>query len=157
MLHFPRAGFVAIRSGSERADRADIDTGSTLVAFEMIAAIGNDFRGNTAIAHAESTHAKPFAADPHAPVAENAARGVIKNDGRPLLLIDMNFLFTETALPRPVAKNHVLQFAFTALIANRTIERMVGQQKFESALARLPDLSRIRMHDHAGGDRECTG
>src|SRR5690242_17956800 len=107
----------------------------------MIAAIGNDFRGNATIANAESAHTKPFAADPHAAVAEDAARCVIKDDRRPLLLVDMNFLFTETALPRPVAKNHVLQLAFAALVANRTIERMVGQQEFESTFARLPDLS----------------
>ena len=52
----------------------------------------------------------------------------------------MYFLFAETALARPIAEDHVLQFAFPALVTDRTIERVIRQQKFESSFACLTDL-----------------
>ena len=38
----------------------------------------------------------------------------------------MDFFFNETAGIGAIAENHVLQFAFAAFIANRTIQRVVG-------------------------------
>ena len=96
MLHLPGTGFVAVGTGGKRADRTDVDTGAALVAFQMIAAVGNDFSGRAAIADTEGIDAQTFAADAHAAIAENAAWRIVKNDRRPLLFVDVAFWFRGT-------------------------------------------------------------
>ena len=69
----------------------------------------------------------------------------------------MELGFGEAAFARAVAEHHVLQFALAALVAHRAIERMIGQQEFERAFARLRDLRRIGVHHHAFGHRQRAG
>src|SRR4051794_592196 len=57
MLHFPGAGLIAIGSRSQGPDRADIDTSTAFIAFQVIAAIGDNLGGHAAISHAEGTDA----------------------------------------------------------------------------------------------------
>jgi len=63
----------------------------------------------------------------------------------------MDFFFDEAAGIGPITEDHVLQFAFAALVAHGAVERMVGQQEFEHELARISHLFRIRSHHHAFG------
>ncbi len=56
----------------------------------------------------------------------------------------VQLLFGEAAFARAVAEDHVLQFALAALVADRAIERMIGEQEFEHVLARLVHLRRSR-------------
>ena len=69
----------------------------------------------------------------------------------------MKFFFHKAAAIRAVAKNHVLQFAFASLIANRAIERVIGEQKFQHGLARFVHLRRIGAHDHGIHSYQCAG
>src|SRR5580658_4634211 len=94
VLHFPRARFVAIGAGGERADRTDVDTHAALFAVEMVVLIGRaDIRSNdrtdAAVLHAERPNIHAFTADAHAAIAQNAARAVEVHHGRPLLLVPM--------------------------------------------------------------------
>src|SRR6476469_7593703 len=148
MFHLPGARLIAVSSRGQTAHGTDVDTCSAFIAFQVIAAIGDNLRSYAAISHAERTDAKPFAADSYAAIAQDTARRVIKHDRRPLLFVDVYFLFAETALPRAIAEDHVLQLAFAALIADRTIERMIGQQKLESSFACLANLCGIGVGDH---------
>src|SRR6185437_8662668 len=77
MRHVPGACLVAIRAGCKRAYRAYVDAGAALIAFQVIALVGNDFRRGPAIADAERGHSDPFRADSHATITKNAARRVI--------------------------------------------------------------------------------
>src|SRR3984957_3503007 len=61
----------------------------------------------------------------------------------------MQLFFVETAMVEPVAKSHVLQFAFAALIAYRTIQRMVRKQKLDHVLARFVNLRCVGFYNHA--------
>ena len=79
----------------------------------------------------------PFVAHAHAAVAQDAARRVEVHHRRPLLLVHVNLALGEAALARAVAEHHVLEFALAALVAHRAIERMIGQQELERALAGL--------------------
>ena len=63
----------------------------------------------------------------------------------------MQLFFDEAAVVRAVAEDHVLQFAFAALVAHRAIQRMIGEQKFEHGLARFVHLRRVGAHHHAVG------
>src|SRR5689334_9528541 len=123
MLHLPGPRFVTIRAAGERPDGTDVDARAALIAVEMIAAVRNDLCLDTAISDAQRLHPNAFVANANAAVAENAAGRIIKHDRRPLALVIMMLDFDEPALARAVAERHVLQFAFTALVAHGTIER----------------------------------
>ncbi len=119
----------------------------------MIFTIGNDDAICAAHSDAERLHVHAFIADAHAAEAENAARSVVINKLRPLFFGAVNFFFDEAAGVRAVAEDHVLQLAFAAFIADRAIERVIGQQEFQHVLARVPHLLGVGAHNHAfGGD-----
>src|SRR5262249_51853809 len=151
VIHFPRPRLVAVHAARQSANRTDVDAHPALIAIKMIEMIGRDFRMRPAIDYAERPYTHPFVADPDAAITENAAWSIEENHRRPLLFVHVQLLFNETALARAVAERHVLQFAFAALVANRAIQRMVSQQKFERALARLANLWRFGVHYHALG------
>ena len=157
VLHFPGTRLIAIRAAGERAHRANVDAHAALVALQMIEMIGLDHRHRAAVADAQRLHAHAFVADAHAAVTQNAARLVVKHHGRPLFFVGVQLLLQEAALAHPVAEGHVLQLALAALVAHRAIQRMVGQQKFERALARLVHLRRIGVDHHALGHRQRAG
>src|SRR5437667_1989634 len=58
-------------------------------------------------------------------------------------------LFRETLFEIAPIESQLLQFAFAAAIAHRTIERMIGEQKLEHRALRLLDLFALRRHHHA--------
>src|SRR6266567_3145724 len=153
MLHLPRPRLVPIASAGERPHGANVDASSAFIAFEVIVMVGNDLRDDPAIAHAQRAHSHALAAGAHAAVAQDAARGVEEYHWRPLLFVHVQLAFDETAFAGPIAEHHVLQFALAALIAHRAVQRMIGEQEFERALARLLDDIRVRAHHHALGYR----
>ena len=106
---------------------------------------------HSASAHAESLHAHPLVADAHAPVTQNAARRVVKNQGRELLLRRVQLFLDEPCAIQPIAERHVLKFALAALVADGAIERMIREQELEHVLPRTVDLRRIGLDDHAVG------
>src|SRR6185503_4672049 len=87
---------------------------------------------------------------------EDAARPVIENHRRPLLLVDVQLGFSEAAFARAVAEHHVLEFALAALIADRTIERVIAEQKFQSGFAGFANLFGVGLNHHALPDRQRT-
>ncbi len=68
----------------------------------------------------------------------------------------MNLVFTEARFPCPVAENHVLKLAFAALVADRTVEWMVRQEKLERALASFLHLLGVGPNHHAFGYGQST-
>ena len=65
------------------------------------------------------------------------AAGHVGGDERSeILVFDHPLAFTEARDSPPVAHRHVLELAFPALIADRTVERMVDQQKLHHRLLR---------------------
>jgi len=61
------------------------------------------------------------------------------------------------AFARAILEGHVLQLALTAGVADRAVERMVAQQKFNRSLARLRDFIRLGDEDLALGDGGGAG
>src|SRR5690242_19452190 len=157
VLHFPGTRLVAIGATDQRAHRADINAHAALFALEMIAAVGNDDAVRAAHADAKGFHVHAFIANAHAAEAQNAAGSVVVNEFRPLFFGAMNFFFDEAAGIRAVTENHILELAFAALVAHRAVERVIGEQKFEHVLARLPNLVRVGANDHAFGRDEGAG
>ena len=151
VLHLPRPRFVAIRPARECAHRADIDTHPALFALEVIAAVRDDYAVRAAHAHAERFHVHAFVANAHAAEAQNASRGIVIHQLRPLFFRAVNFFFHEAAGVRAVAKHHVLQLALAAFVADRAVERVIGQQELQHVLARLANLLGIRSNNHTVG------
>src|SRR5581483_858331 len=152
VIHLPRTSFVAIGTRGKSADRANVNAHAALFALEMIFFIRGDDRTHAAVLHPEGPHVHGLAANPHTAITEDATRAIKVNHRRPLLLVTMILGLDVLRLSRAVRECHVLQFAFAAGIAYRTIERMVAEQQFHHALASLADLVTVRGDDHALAD-----
>jgi len=138
VFHFPRARLVTVRAAGQRSDGADVDAHAAFFALKMIFAVGDDDGVRAAHADAERLYVHTFIANAYATETENTAWSVVVDEFRPLFFRPVNFLFDEAAGVRaPVAEHHVLQLAFAALVANRAVERVIRQQKFEHALCAL--------------------
>ena len=72
-------------------------------------------------------------------------------------LLPMPFLLDETALPRPVCQRLILEWAFTALVAGGTVQRVVYQKKLEDSILGLFNLFRFGDDLHALVYWEITG
>ncbi len=92
---------------------------------------------------AQRPHVHAFAAHADAAVAEDAARAVVEDGGRPLLLIAMVLDLDEVAFACAVFEGHVLQLALAACVANGAVERVIAEEQLDGGLARLRDLGRL--------------
>ena len=134
VVHLPGARLVAIAAAGERAHRAHVNAHAALLAIELARlavgsdAIGSDHGACTAVLHAQCPHIHALAAHANAAVTENAARAIVVDGRRPLLLVAMMLGLGVEAFARAVLEGHVLQFALAAGIAHRAIERVVPQQ-----------------------------
>ena len=80
--------------------------------------------------HAEFHHARDFLAETHAACAVDTTRHFLSGNERSHRLVKNHaFGFVIATAAAAVADRQVLQLAFTALIADRAIERVVDQQK----------------------------
>ena len=81
-------------------------------------------------------------ADPDALHALNATVGIFDNNRADNVIFFMPaiFRFCKTSVVRTVFVNIILQLTLAALVADRTVQTVVGQQKFEHGGPRLIDL-----------------
>ena len=119
--------------------------------------VGGDDGVCAAILHAERPHVHAFAAHADAAVTEDAARAVVEDGGRPLLLVAMMLGLGVEAFAGAVLEGHVLQFALAAGIADGAVERVIAEKQFDGGLARLRDLGRLGDEDLALGDGGGAG
>ena len=163
VVHLPGPGLVAIRAAGQSAHRADVDALAALLAVQLAAlparprAVGGDRSAHAAILHSQRPHVHALAADADAAVAEDAARAVVVDGRRPLLLLAVVFGLGVEAFPGAVLEGHVLQFALAAGVADRAVERVVAQQQLDHRLARLRNLGRVGDEDLSLGDRGGAG
>ena len=68
-------------------------------------------------------------------------------------LLVVALLLDEAALARAVAERLVLQRALAALVADRAVERVVGEQELEDAVLRLLGRRRLGVDLHVRRDR----
>jgi hypothetical protein len=67
------------------------------------------------------------------------------------------FLFMELALPGAMGIRHILQSTLTALIADRAVQRVVDQQKFQRRFARLQRIRGLGVNHHTLSDWRGAG
>src|SRR5438876_11571855 len=81
VVHLPGASFVAVATAGQCADGTYVNTHAALLAVELIAAVGGDYRTDAAVLNAQRPHIHTFAAHTRAAITKNAARPVIKDCG----------------------------------------------------------------------------
>ena len=155
----PGAGLVAVGDAHKGADRADLHAVAALVAAVEAAREAGDRGVHALLDGAERHRPDHLLAHPHAPLALDAAVHVHNDDGAELdvLRVEDPLRLAEPADPRAVGHHHVLQLALAALVADRAVERMVGEQHVEHEGAGIDHPRRVRVHDHAVGDRHRAG
>ncbi len=143
----------------ERAHRADLHGVAREVRRELVVGERVDLGGVAPVQEMDQRVAGDLLGEPGAPVAQDAALTVEQHQLRHvdrLLLVPL--LLDVPALARTVRHRLVLQRAFPALVAHRTVQRVVDQQELEHALLGLDDgfgrgLDRhaVAALDHARG------
>ena len=148
--------------GRQRADRAQVDDITGQFRINRSIDEGENLRTLAAVHHAEFHDSGNFLAEPHAARAVNAARHVGRDQRTEILVDDDSLLFLIARGTAAIADRQILQLALAALIADRTIERMIDQQKLHHALLRLDRLLGTRLDLHAvrhgrGAGRQWLG
>ena len=137
LVEFPRPRRKRVGLGGERANRAEIDHVALQFGGHRLLEIGGDLHVLAAADSAEFRNSGDLAGKPDAARALNATRHD-RFDQRPdIFVLDRALVFLVAAGIHAIGHGLVLQIAFAALIANRAIERMVDQQEFHHAFARL--------------------
>ena len=157
VLQFPGARGEAVGLGGKRADRAEIYHVAGHFGIHRAPEEGGDVRRLAAPRHAEFHHAGDFLAEAHAARAVNAPRH-FGGDQRPdVAARDRALALGEARIVGAVAHRLVLQRALAALVADRAVQRVVDQQKFQRAFLRFARQLRIGERHHALGHRRGAG
>src|SRR5262249_143565 len=143
-VELPRTRGKRIRLGRERADRAKIDHVALQLGRHGLFEIGRDFRVFAAADGAELRYARHLGDEPHTARAVNAAVHDGLDENTNVFVLDRALVLLETAGIDTVGHGLILQIAFPALIADRTIERVVDQQEFHHAFACFAHHRRLR-------------
>src|ERR1700730_5024663 len=138
----PRPGDEGIGLRGQGADRAPIDNVGRELGAECSFDISADLHILAAPGSAELLDPGDFGQEANAARAVDAAVHAGLDQRTKILVVDGPLVLLEPAAVEPVSHRLVLQIAFTALIADRTVERMVDQQEFHDALLRLDRLLR---------------
>ena len=146
LAQLPRTGGERIGFRRQRADGADIDEIALQLRGQGALEIGRDLHVLAASGRAHFRRAADFGRKPHTARALDAAvhRGL--HQRAEIFVLDRALVLGKARGVDAIAHRLVLQIAFAALVANRAIQRMVDQQEFHHAFARLLH------HRRAGGN-----
>ena len=139
-LEHPRTIVVHRQPAGNGPDRANLDTPAAHVAFEFITGPMRNLRERTAPVGRQCLGVNHFVAIPHATHARHATVHLGFNDRAEVLFGKDPLQFLEPADGGCVFVRKILQVAAAALVAHRTIERMIAQQQLQHPLPRRLDV-----------------
>ena len=144
LAKLPRTRGERIRLRGQRADGTDIDEVALQLRGQRLLQIGRNLHVLAAAGGAHFRGAGDFGGEADAARALDAAvhRGL--DQRAEIFVLDGALVLGEARGVDPVAHRLVLQIALAALVADRAIQRVVDQQKFHHAFARLLDHRRTR-------------
>ena len=135
LLEVPRPGLEAVRRRGQRADRADLHGVAGEVRRERLVGERHDLGLVAALGEADQRIAGDLVGEAGAAVAQDAALAVEQHEVADRdRLLEVPLLLDVAALAGAVAERLVLQRALAALVADRAVERVVGEQQLEDAL-----------------------
>ena len=147
LVELPRARGKRVRLRGQRADRAEIDDVALQFGGQRLFQIGGDLHVLAAADGAEFRDAGHFGHETHAARALDAAVHRSLDQRTEIFVLDRALVLAEPALIDTIGHRLILQIALAALIADRAIERMIDQQEFHHAFARLAHHRRARGDD----------
>src|SRR6185295_9829939 len=106
---------------------------------------------------AELLYAGDVLAEAHAACAVDAARHVGGHERADILVLHDALALVEARDVAAEAHREILQLALAALVADRTIERMIDEQEFHRRFLRADGLRALRVDLHAFGDGRGAG
>ena len=143
----------------QRADRADVHRVARVGVVELRAGKDVDVRVDAALEDTQLSRAGDLLREADAPRADDASLGVehhVRSDR--LLLEAFDLFLAEARPPGAVAEGVLLQPALPGLIADRAVERVIGQEELHHGAAAVLDLGARGPHHHpVGGDRRAGG
>ena len=144
LAEFPRPRRKRVGFRGQRSHRADIDQIALQLRGQRAFKVGGDLHVLAAAGGAHFGHAADLGCEPHAARALDAPvhRGLHQH--AEIFVLDRALVLGKAAGIDAVAHRLVLQVALAALIADRAIQRMVDQQEFHHAFARLLHHRRAR-------------
>ena len=158
LVQVPGAGRETVRRRGQRTDRADLHRVAAEVRRERLGRERGDLHVLAPPGEVDLGLAGHVGREPGAAGALDAPFTIeqhqIRNGDR---LLEVPLLFDETALTRAVRQRLVLQRALAALVADRAVERVIGQQELEDAVLCLLDFFRVRGDRHPFGHRDEAG
>ena len=159
-FHFPGASPEAEIRGGQSADRADIGGVAGEDRVEARLGVGDDV-GGTCHAGRKSSTGSPAISSwkrmQRAHWMQRSRSSQIRSPERDMLG-GMGFLIINVAALRgSVRHGQVLERTFAALVADRAVERMGGEQELEDLLLGSPGFVGAGQHQHAFGDRGGAG
>src|SRR5262249_36452872 len=137
LVELPRPRGEGIGLGGERTDGAEIDDVALQLGGHGVFEIGRDLGVLAAPDGAELRHAGDLGHEADAARAVDAPIHDGLDQNPDILVLDRALVLLESAGIDAVGHGLVLQVAFSALVADRAVERMVDQQEFHHAFARL--------------------
>src|SRR5690606_24665308 len=160
LAELPRPRREGVRLRGQRPNRAEIVDVAGKLAVERLFEVGDNLHILAAINRAELFDPRNLARKADAAGAVDAA-GHDRLDQRPHVFFRHGALVLEkAAVARAVGHRLVLQVALAALIADRTVERMVDQQELHRAFTAFAYFLGVGVNNHtiarrhgAGGDQ----
>ena len=153
----PATRLVTERQRSERSHRTDIDQIARQFGIDFFARKRRHFGTLPALHHPQFRATGDFLAETDAACTLDTAAHTLHRHQRSGILDQHHPLFLTVARSaRPIRHRIILQTAFPALIAHRTIQRMIDKQELHHRLAGSCDLFGIGMHHHAIGHLRGT-
>ena len=127
----PDAHFETEIGRGERGYRADIDRVKRVIVFQPFAGVRGQHGVTASIDEPDDVVVRDLLTETNATRAENAAF-VIERDSRPEhnIFRFLHFVLQKARLRSAEIDAELLQSTFAGLVANRTIERMIDEEKF---------------------------
>ena len=153
VFQFPYASAETKIARCQCANRTNVNRVAGKMGVERRVAQRVDHRFRAARDEFENRILRDFILETRAARALNAAFAVERNQRRQRIIFvhvaPQMIHILHARLTARIRHRLILQHTFAALVAHRTIERMVREEEFEYSLAHLDDGGRFRKHDHA--------
>ena len=137
LVELPGTRCKGIGFRGQRSDRAEVDHVALQLRGHGMFEIGRDLHVLATADRTELGYAGHLGREADAARAVDAPRHDGLDQRADIFVLDRAFVLLIAACIDAIGHRLVLQIAFAALIADRTVERMVDQQKFHHAFARL--------------------
>jgi hypothetical protein len=156
-LEHPGAILIHGEPARDGADGADLDAASAEFAVQFMRAEVFDLGHGAAPHRSQRFHVHDLIAIPDAAQTLHTAVHLRFDEGAEVLFLEDAFGFRKPAGRRGVLMREILEVAFAALVADRAIQRMVGQDEFQDRLVGVVHRGGGGAHGHAFGDRRAAG